>query len=187
MLETLTLLLVLITGFYAWVTHRILKANELAVAAVKEQNEAISRPYVEAKLGLVEGFPIYVLTIRNLGKTTARNMKFSLDGDFVTSLGADKKLSEYPAFNQVIESFAPNAELNFWLGTGSDVHTNRGEISDTIEGFRITVNYEYADKHISETTTIDFRPYLYTDYPRNDIAQRLKALTEEVKKIGKKL
>lgn len=43
--EWLTLVLVAITGFYAWATLRILKANEASVAAMRDQQEAEQRPY----------------------------------------------------------------------------------------------------------------------------------------------
>jgi hypothetical protein len=42
-LEILTSALVLITGFYAWATYRILKANERAVSAMRKQTAEFIR------------------------------------------------------------------------------------------------------------------------------------------------
>jgi len=181
MIEILTTLLVLLTGYYAWTTNRILKANEDAVQAVKEQNEAISRPYVQATIGLLVDTPIYVLTIKNHGQTMAKNLELSIDRDFY-SMGR-KKLNELPAFNQIIESFPPQAEFNFWLGTGAEIH--KGE--EDPEGFTIEIKYEYSNKKVNEKTMIDFRPFLWSDMPRHHVAHAIKDLTEKVAGISKKL
>lgn len=42
-LEILTSVLVLITGFYAWATYRLLKANERAVSAMRKQTAEFIR------------------------------------------------------------------------------------------------------------------------------------------------
>jgi hypothetical protein len=70
--EVLTGILVVITGFYAYVTFRILKVNRDAVAAVREQIESSLRPYVTVKL-ILEQFPIFHLRVANDGKTSANN------------------------------------------------------------------------------------------------------------------
>ena len=181
MIEILTTLLVLLTGYYAWTTNRILKANEDTVAAMKEQNEAISRPYVQATIGLLVDAPVYVLTVKNHGQTMAKNLKLSIDREFF-AMGR-KKLNELPAFNQTIESFPPQAEFNFWLGTGADIHGSGEEP----EGFQIEIKYEYSDKKVNEKTMIDFRPFLLSDMPRHHVAHAIKKLTEEVVGISKKL
>ena len=48
-MEVLTAILVLITGFYAYVTFRILKANEKVVAEMGNQTESINRPYINIR------------------------------------------------------------------------------------------------------------------------------------------
>lgn len=42
----LTAVLVVITGIYAYLTHRMVKSSEASVRLMKEQADAISRPYV---------------------------------------------------------------------------------------------------------------------------------------------
>ncbi|MEW8505505.1 MAG: hypothetical protein AB2598_02295 [Candidatus Thiodiazotropha sp.] len=46
MIDYLTGALVIITGFFAWATFRILRANEKVVEVMHEQAEAVTRPYV---------------------------------------------------------------------------------------------------------------------------------------------
>ena len=58
-IEVLTSLLVIITAFYAWVTFRIMKANERTVAAMHSQIESATRPYVALGLVTIESFRIY--------------------------------------------------------------------------------------------------------------------------------
>ena len=50
-LEVLTGVLVVITGFYAMATFQILRANQQAVAVVKEQTEALERPVMILETG----------------------------------------------------------------------------------------------------------------------------------------
>lgn len=74
MIELLTGILVIITGFYGWATFRILKANENVVSIMQEQSEAISRPYITVSTLLgPEGEAIY-LKISNTGKTAAKKI-----------------------------------------------------------------------------------------------------------------
>ena len=82
MIDILTALLVVITGFYAWVTFRILRANEAVVQAMRDQLEAQSRPYVYPSLFVVPGTNIFGLRVKNTGKTAANNLRLSIDKDF---------------------------------------------------------------------------------------------------------
>lgn len=44
--DQLTAALVVITAVYAALTYGIMRANRQTVAAIKEQTEALSRPYI---------------------------------------------------------------------------------------------------------------------------------------------
>ena len=186
-IEILTGFLVFLTGYYAVVTHKILKANEKAVEAVNEQNESLSRPYVHVALRILSDSPIYVLTIRNNGKTTAKNLRMSIDREFYAFKDRGEKLNELPAFNQNVDSFPPQAEFNFWLGTAADIHNRKNDNGEEAEGFVVNVEYEFSDKKVSESTTVDFRPFLLSDLPRHDVAHAINKLEKSVSEIKKKI
>lgn len=185
-IEILTGILVLLTGYYAITTHRILRANEKAVKAVNEQNEALTKPYVHATLGFLSDAPVYVLKIKNHGKSSAKNLRLTVDREFITFGSTGKNIQELPAFSRPISNFSPDAELNYWLGTGPDIHSGENK-SVKEDGFIITAEYEYLDKKIVEKTVIDFHHFLSSDIPRDDIAYEIKQLSKKVGEAAKKL
>ena len=78
-IDYLTGVLVLITGFYASATFRILRANENVVEVMHEQAEAVTRPYVSVAPVLEPDNPIFYLRISNTGKTAANKLKLTID------------------------------------------------------------------------------------------------------------
>jgi hypothetical protein len=62
-IEILTSLLVIITGFYAWVTFRIMKANERTVAAMHSQIESATRPYIAVGLVTIPNSNMFYLRV----------------------------------------------------------------------------------------------------------------------------
>ena len=46
MIDILTFLLVVITGFYAWVTFKILNAYEAVLSEMRNEQESLFRPYI---------------------------------------------------------------------------------------------------------------------------------------------
>ena len=53
--DWLTLALVGITGWYAWLTRRMLIANEAMLDAVRKQQHATMRPYVQISTSVRTG------------------------------------------------------------------------------------------------------------------------------------
>src|SRR4030043_491473 len=82
MIDTLTAILVIITGLYAWFTFKILKANETLVEQMRNQQEATYRPYIFISPILFPENSIVFLKIKNSGLTAAQNLRLSLDKDF---------------------------------------------------------------------------------------------------------
>ncbi len=82
MIEFLTAALVFITAFYAYLTHRIAKANRQVVQVMREQSEALTRPYVTVAAVAQPGSPALYLRISNTGKTAAEQLRLELDRDF---------------------------------------------------------------------------------------------------------
>lgn len=185
LLVFLNALLVLITGFYAWATFRMLKANERALAAAENQSEALVRPYISPVLYLVPGTNIFALRIDNSGRTAARNLTLTLDRDFfrLGSNTQEENIKNFNAFSQPIQSFAPGARIDVWLAQGPHLFGQETAQDRTPQVFSIRAKYEFADKSVTEDTTIDFRPYLMTDLPRDALVQELKDIKRAIEGI----
>lgn len=188
-IDWLTLALVLITAFYAWATFRILRANQAMVSTMREQQNAAMRPYILVSTSVRTGTQLLYLSIKNVGKTAALNLKLSLDKSFY-QLGEkreDRDIANSAAFSRVIDSFPPDGQLLFLLGNGPTLYggSNTEELSPL--QFQVTVNYMSGSESISETSIVDLRPYINTDVPHDPIVEELGKLREEFKKLSKAL
>lgn len=187
-IEVLTAILVVITGFYAYVTFRMLKVNQEMAAAVREQIESSLRPYVSVGL-ILEQFPIFHLRIANQGRTSANNLRLTISHDFFSF--ADKReemnLAGLNAFNNEIPCFAPGMELIFPLAQSFVVFADKADPAVTPSKFSVTARYSYGDKTVEERTDVDLTAYLRTA-PRPDVrTDELKKISESLDKLVEKL
>lgn len=166
----LTTVLVIITGYYAWVTRKILEANERsvsasqeAVKAMREQTEAVYRPYITIKHRLTSN-ALLDLVIENTGETNAVNLKLEIDKDYYQAATNNEEynLANLYAFNNVIETFPPGAKLAFSLGAGLIIRSQNTDQSQTPLDFKISATYSFGGKTVTETTTVDLHPYART-------------------------
>lgn len=185
-IEVLTAILVFITGFYAWATYEMLKANRKVIDVMEEQYESTTRPYVVAHVTLEPDNPIIYLVIKNTGKSTASNLKLTLDRPFYQFAEDDKNLQDYTAFSKVIESFPPESELIFPLAQGFVIFGEKGSQEATPTKFEITAEYSYSESSIHETHQIDLRPYLNTSIPQDPYVRKLKDIKESLDRIASK-
>lgn len=187
--DWLTLALVVITAFYAWATLKILRANEAMVSTMRDQQNAAMRPYILVSTSVRTGTQLFYLSIKNVGKTAALGLKLSLDKIFY-QLGEkreDRNIANSAAFSRVIDSLPPDGQLLFLLGSGPTLYSgsNTEELSPLL--FQVTANYMAGSESISETSTIDLRPYINTDIPHDTIAEELRKLREEFVKLSRSL
>ena len=190
MIEILTGALVIITGFYAWATYQILKANKSVVEVMQEQNEAISRPYITVSPKFEADNPIFYLTICNAGRTSARNLRLSIDKSFYKfgEIKPDSDLATYSAFTQPIDTFAPGSEMTFALAQGFVVFAENADESIMPKKFTVVAEYDYGlDRSAKESHIIDLRPYLEADIPQEALIRKMKALIKAVEKIATNL
>ena len=185
MIVILTALLVLITGFYAWATYRILKANELVVESMREQTEATYRPYVTVGLFLEPDNPIFYLRIANLGKTAATDLRLAIDRSFFKfgERSESHDLASFAAFNQPIDSLPPGSEIIFGLAQGFVVFAEGADPSTCPTTFTVTANYRFGAKQTEERHTIDLRPYLHADVPQDPVIRKLKTINDSLGKL----
>jgi hypothetical protein len=183
MIEILTALLVFITGLYAWFTFRILKANEKIVEKMRDQQEAMYRPYISISPVVYPENPIAFLKISNSGLTAANNLRLSLDKDFFQfgEKKDERNLKFRSAFKDSIDSFVPGAEMYFYLAQSFVLFKKGGE-DLTPTTFTVTAEYEYLDKKAVEKTVIDLSPYLGAANPHDPLVSQLKAIKEAIEK-----
>jgi len=187
--DWLTLALVVITAFYAWATLKILRANEAMVSTMRAQQNAAMRPYILVSTSVRTGTQLLYLSIKNVGKTAAVGLKLSLDKSFY-QLGEkreERNIANSAAFSRVIDSLPPDGQLLFLLGNGPTLYSsaNTEELSPLL--FQVTAKYMSGSESISETSTVDLRPYINTDVPHDPIVEELGKLREEFVKLSKSL
>ena len=187
--DWLTLALVVITAFYAWATLKILRANETMVATMREQQNAAMRPYILVSTNLRIGTQLLYLSIKNVGKTAALDLKLSLDKSFY-QLGEkrdERNIANSAAFSRPIDSLPPDGQLLFLLGNGPTLYSgsNTEELSPLV--FQVTASYRSGSEPISETSIVDLRPYINTDVPHDPIVEELGKLRQEFVKLSKSL
>jgi len=187
MTEILTALLVIITGFYAWVTFKILKANEGVLHEMRFQQEAFYRPYISISPVVYSDSPIFYLKIENTGRTAAYNLKLQLDQDFYQfgQKSENNNLKNFAAFSSPIESFVPGAQMLFYLAQGPVIFGEKSDASVTPPVFTVTAEYEYGNKKVCETTKVDLRPYLNSAIPHDPIVSKLKDIKQSIDNISK--
>lgn len=185
-IELLTATLVLITGFYAWVTLQILRTNERVIDVMREQALAESRPYVVVVPFLELDNPIFYIRIANTGRTAATNLCLKIDKSF-HQFGESAKehdLATLPAFSQSIDSLPPGAEIIFPLAQGAKIFNQVEEASTVPRTFSVTAEYDFAGQHVVETNRIDLRPYLKAGIPQDAYIRKLESIRKSLEIIA---
>ncbi len=181
--DWLTLALVAITGWYAWITRKILKTNEAMVSAVQMQQHAAMRPYVQVTTKIRTGTNLIYLEIENVGRTAASELKLSLDKDFY-QLGeedAQSNLRVVSAFSKPIRNFPPGSKLRFLLGTGPSIFG--GNIDSCPRQFEVAAEYSTGQERVVEISALDLDPYLRTEPPTHPIVEELARLREKLAEL----
>ena len=112
-------------------------------------------------------------------------MRLTLDRDFY-QLGQKgmPNLREASVFQQPIEQLPPGAEMIFALAQAFVVLDDEADQSVTPQMFSISATYSYGEKHVSEMTTIDLRPYKASMHPPSVIADELQKIREQLEKVA---
>lgn len=183
MLEILTGILIIITGFYAWATYRILQANEKVVNVMRDQEEAFRRPYITIAPYTVPGTPLMGIRIANMGKSPAHNLSLNMDKDFYKFGEKEENIAQFNAFREPIEMFAPGTELIFDLAMGFKIFAEDADPGIMPKLFSITASYEFFGKKVIEKNTIDLNPFLRSTLPRDSIVKELEKIHEAIEKL----
>lgn len=187
--DWLILALVAITAFYAWISIRILRANQAMISAMKHQQNETMRPHIQASVSVRPGTQLLYLSIKNVGKTAAYDLALTLDKNFYPpgKKGEESNLAENTAFSQILDCLPPDGQLLFLLGNGSALSNRQNSNELSPLQFQVTAEY-YADTElISETTPVDLRPYLDTTVLPEPIVEELEKLRQVFMKLSKSL
>jgi hypothetical protein len=178
-IEYLTAILVFITAIYAYLTYRMAKASEASVEAVRDQSEAMLRPYITTAPFIRPHTPFLYLRVKNTGRIGAKNLRLTLDRDFF-QFGekdrADMNLRTMSAFSTPIDSFPPGAELIFALGQGWVLFGESTQPDASPTQFNVTATYEFLGKRVEEANQIDLRPYIGTEGERDPVVEELERI-----------
>ncbi len=187
MIEFLTALLVIITAFYAWVTYKMLKANERVVETMRNEFEAMQRPYITITPFLEPDNPIFYLRIANTGKSTATDLSLKIDRSFFKFGERLEKndLALFSIFNNKINAFPPNSEILFSLAQSFVIFQPAADPTLCPTRFTITASYQFGGTKIEEAHLIDLTPYLHTDIPQDPTIRKLTAINESLIQISK--
>ena len=185
-IEYLTGILVFITAIYAFLTHRMAKASEASVRAVRDQSEAMLRPYVTVAPFVRPHTPFLYLRVENAGRTAAENLRLTIDRDFFQFGQSDrlgKNLRTMSAFVAPIDSLAPGNQLIFALGQGWVILGENARPDITPSQFNVTATYQFLGKRIEEINRIDLRPYIGSEGERDPVVEELERIRQAIEKI----
>jgi hypothetical protein len=184
-MEYLTAGLAIITGIYAYLTYKIAKASEASVQAIREQSEAMLRPYVTVSPFVRPHTPFLYLKVENTGRTGAENVHLTIDRDFF-QFGEDKRpeknLRTMSAFTAPIDSLAPGSELLFALGQGWVIFRKDARPEITPSQFNVTAQYEFRGHKVEEVNRIDLRPYMGSEGERDPVVEELERIRQVMEK-----
>ncbi|WP_264878328.1 hypothetical protein [Vibrio agarivorans] len=182
-MEILTAILVVVTAVYAFLTYKMSQMSERSVQVMKEQTEAMSRPYLVFQPVVRPHTPLLYLKIYNSGNTPAVGVKLSIDQDFYQYDELGKNLKSLSIFDDKIDSLSPNQEMFFALGEGWKVF---GDSKNPMpQQFTITASYSFMNKTVEEKNHIDLRPFAFSEGERNPIVEELEIIRRAFEKFTK--
>lgn len=181
--ETWTVVLALITAVYAFATFQILRANVAAVKAMREQTEALLRPYVSVEVSARPGTTLMQLVVRNTGRSAAEGLLMSIDRPLHQQLDSRKKnLQDLPLFGGKIPmALAGGAELQHLIGSGHKLFNETG-VHGMPESFVVSARYSFGGRTYDEKHSIDVRPLIHTSVMHDPVATAIIDSTEKLVK-----
>jgi hypothetical protein len=182
--EWLTLVLVAITGFYAWATLRILKANEASVAAMRDQQEAEQRPYIAVRPFIRPGTTLVCLELCNDGRSAATDVCLSMSESYLFNgeeHGSD--LAKAPAFTRPINGLSAGARHVYILGAGHQVLLRNDTRCPMV--FTVKAAYKFGARTYSEDCIIDLHPMVQATSVPDPVVDELKNVVNQLKTLQK--
>jgi hypothetical protein len=142
-----TFALLIVTGVYAYLTHKIAQATE-------ENSWQVNRAIVSARLNVSQR-ALLGIVFENLGKTPAKDLKITISLPVFQMVNDNKDISEVPMIKNGLENFPPNFPFEIYLGTTFEWLKKEANRERFTSNFNITTAYTTFGKTINETVTID--------------------------------
>lgn len=177
----LTLVLVVVTGAYVYLTWKIAQANQEMLESLKVQYRESMRPLVYPSLTFREQV-VSRLTIRNSGRSPAYDLRVSLDRDFF-QFAERRNIREFGVFNEPISAFPPGAEISIDLAQGFNLDKELDGKNVTPSKFVVTLNYRSKFETYSEDVLIDVSPYAQVHFPKTT-AEHLSVIESHLRKMA---
>jgi hypothetical protein len=184
-IDYLTAILVLVTAIYSYLTYKMANASEASVQAMREQSEAMLRPYITISAFVRPHTPFLYLRIENTGKTAAENLQLSMNKDFFQFGEAnrpDRNLRTMKAFVEPIRSLPPGGKLIFVLGQGFVIFAEDADQAAVPRQFTVRAVYHFGAKKIDEVNHIDLMPYIGSEGERDPVVDELEKLRKLIEK-----
>lgn len=174
-IATLTFILAIITGVYAFLTWRMVKETKRMREIQSEPNISIYFKSKDEYISLID------LVIKNIGQGPAFKISLRVDPDF--KYRDQKNISELNLFKKGIHHLAPGQQIEFFL------NSLVGMIDKKLcMNFDITVNYQNATgKEFQRTYNIDLSEIIglrrVGDPPLKKISDQLEKMKEAMEKM----
>jgi len=182
-LSTLTGVLVVITLYYAIITHLQLAVSRQSVEVMRKQNEMSTRPYIIVR-PIRDGM-IFHLQVTNTGKTAAENLKLDIDSSFYCADEEGNNLKEQHLFSEGVESFAPGTEVNYMLGTMPQIFGDEQSEHPMPTEFCVTARYSYLGGDATEMTHVDLDQFAEQATLQMGAAREVRKSRKALEKIAK--
>lgn len=184
-IQVLTGILVLITGVYAWVTFKILEANESVVREMQRQSEDIARPRISIFVHALPSRPMFQLTVRNVGMSSASNLSMKMNRSFIAEHN-NKDIASIAAFTKIIPSFAPHETIDIQLGKTFVILSDDKDEELRPLQFAIEATYYFGSRHYVETTHIDLSVQMDTSLITDAIVEQMDRMNKTLKNIAER-
>jgi hypothetical protein len=164
-----TVVIYVALGIFAWI--QVLQARRL--------REEQARPFVI--VDFEPGFLIY-LTLENIGKTMARNVKIEFDKRLESSLQGPREIDETPIFRRPIPSLPPEKKIRVLFDSFTDRINAKLPLS-----YEVILTYQGATRSsvFRDVYQLDLETYRGSQMPQKGIPElvaEVEGLREEIKK-----
>lgn len=155
--------------------------------ALIAQTEALHRPYISIWVEMGSD-TLRQLRIVNVGRSTAENLRLSIDKSFYPFGMKDipnvfRNLAECFLFTQELRAFEPGTTIYFALALGDTLEDATPDSDLTPTVFTITATYSFVGKQFKEVHVVDLRQFNDSMVKKDYHLDQFKKIADSLKKI----